>query len=276
MVRQLALVGLLTLSVGVLTLTPMAIPAHAVSQATEPIPCRTYTVQPGDWLANIAEEHGFSAADLLQLNPSIQGPDFLITPGQVLLLPEPLEATALPGSGSGTVAHDAGGGGDPAGADRSGCQTYVVQPGDWVDQIADLHGISLADLLAANPTIEAPDFLITPGQVLLLPLPAPSAETPAVTRVSARDSEFREATSRPTATTAPAASDADDRGPQETATPGAETAAADLTADRAAGQGSTRRESETVIVAVVALVGGVALGVVGSWAIGRRRYVRLG
>ncbi len=45
-------------------------------------------------------------------------------------------------------------------------QIYVVVPGDSLDEISKSQGITLADLVAANPQITNPD-LIFAGQVNL-------------------------------------------------------------------------------------------------------------
>lgn len=49
-----------------------------------------------------------------------------------------------------------------------GCMEYVVRPGDTMFLIAQHFGISLDELIAANPQIENPD-LIYPDQVICVP-----------------------------------------------------------------------------------------------------------
>lgn len=56
----------------------------------------SYIVQPGDWVARIAEENGVTVADIVRLNPEVVAPDYLIHPGQVLVLREALEPQAVP------------------------------------------------------------------------------------------------------------------------------------------------------------------------------------
>ncbi|MDQ3154214.1 MAG: LysM peptidoglycan-binding domain-containing protein [Actinomycetota bacterium] len=46
--------------------------------------------------------------------------------------------------------------------------TYIVQPGDTLSGIAERFGISLSDLIRANPQINDPD-LIHPGEVVYIP-----------------------------------------------------------------------------------------------------------
>ena len=67
----------------------------------------------------------------------------------------------------------------------SGPSTHTVQPGDTLSEIAERHGVALAELIAANPQISNPD-LIFPGQEIHLPGgatapsdgPAPSSPPP--------------------------------------------------------------------------------------------------
>lgn len=49
---------------------------------------------------------------------------------------------------------------------------YIIQPGDTLFAIARRFGITLAELLAANPQIDNPD-LVFPGQRIIIPVPAP-------------------------------------------------------------------------------------------------------
>lgn len=61
----------------------------------------------------------------------------------------------------------------PAPSDRpSPGGTYEVQPGDNLTKIANLYGISVAALIAANPQLLPPDYVIQPGDVLTIPDPA--------------------------------------------------------------------------------------------------------
>jgi LysM repeat protein len=51
--------------------------------------------------------------------------------------------------------------------------TYIVQPGDNLTKIANLFGISVTSLIAANPeTLVPPDYIIQPGDELIIPDPA--------------------------------------------------------------------------------------------------------
>ena len=55
----------------------------------------TYVVQPGDWVARIADENGVTVEDIVRLNPGVTAPDYFIHSGQVLVLREVPEAQAV-------------------------------------------------------------------------------------------------------------------------------------------------------------------------------------
>ncbi len=83
--------------------TPAGEPAEESAAPTGPVPRapasgNTYVVQPGDWVALIAESNGITVADIVRLNPEVTPPGYFIQPGQVLILredPQP-EAAADP------------------------------------------------------------------------------------------------------------------------------------------------------------------------------------
>lgn len=120
----------------------------------------TYVVQPGDTLASIAYQVGVSMHELIYIN-NIVNPD-LIFVGQVLTLPgcaqpvplpEPLPCGAPVGCSVDPV-HPAG-------------QTYTVQPGDTLSQIAAWFGVS-ADYLCEVNGLWNPNMIYV-GQVLIIP-----------------------------------------------------------------------------------------------------------
>ncbi len=163
----------------------------------EPAPDTSrYTVVAGDTLWAIARAHDVELADLIEANPQIQNPHW-IQVGDTVQLPVPsgvgetpkahasadslsqlftaiewpeLEMPLLshndwvlpepPATAVAEVNPD-----PPPGADRA---TYRVQRGDTLWAIARRFGVSLADLVAANPQIQNPDRIAV-GEAIGLP-----------------------------------------------------------------------------------------------------------
>lgn len=110
---------------------------------------QTYTVQEGDTLFSIAVSFGLTVEQLAQAN-NIADPSSIFA-GQVLVIPSAGEiATAAPAP---TI---------------SGQRTYVVQEGDNCFRIALNYGLTCEQLAAANG-LTPPDYLVYPGQVLVIP-----------------------------------------------------------------------------------------------------------
>jgi len=124
-----------------------ASPVQAQGEAT------TYTVQPGDTLAKLANRFGVTVDALVEAN-GIEDPN-LIRVGQVLTIPA--SATAPP---------------TPAGD----VLTYTVQAGDTLAKLAARYGVTVDALVKANG-IEDPN-LIRVGQVLSIPAATRPAPTP--------------------------------------------------------------------------------------------------
>ena len=107
--------------------------------------CTGYvTAQAGDTLDAIAAACGVTVQAIQTANPGLADP---LAAGQVLYIPTGLNSTVV----------------SPLSQTVSG--TYVVQQGDTLDNIASKFGVSLSDLLVANPQIT-----INPGQVINLPV----------------------------------------------------------------------------------------------------------
>ena len=119
------------------------------AQATEP---DTYTVQAGDTLSVIAARHDMSLDQLLAANPQITNPN-RIYPGDQINLSASQPGTDSPNS------------------------TYTVVAGDTLSGIAARQGVTLNELLAANPQISNPN-MIHPGDELNLPSPTTGTPTP--------------------------------------------------------------------------------------------------
>lgn len=127
---------------------PGSAPATPSGSVSEPT---TYTVQRGEWLAQIARKFGITAPQLLAANPGIN-PNVLY-PGQVLRIPAKAapvpEGTPTPGTGT------------------SGSTTYTVRPGDTLYAIAVRFKTTPLALQIAN-NLANPNA-IYPGMVLIIP-----------------------------------------------------------------------------------------------------------
>ncbi len=107
---------------------------------TPPSGTITYTVQRNDNLTSIANRFGTTVSELVRLN-NISNPN-LIYPGQVLIIRE--NGSDIP----------------------DGTQTYTVQQGDTLSEIAARFGTTVSELVRLN-NISNPN-LIYPGQVLII------------------------------------------------------------------------------------------------------------
>ena len=141
----------------------------------------TYTIKSGDTLADIAERFGVSLEDLLAANPGID-PSLLHTGDSVKL---PSGTNATPGVSATETPADPDTtpepeptsepapteepSPDPTNTPAAGAQTYAVESGDFPGTIAEKFGITVEELLAANPGIDATNLQI--GQVLNIPAP---------------------------------------------------------------------------------------------------------
>ncbi len=136
-----------------------------------------YVVQQGDSLWKIAQRFGLSLDALIAANPQIANPS-MIQVGQQINVPVngsmmptiPVQSAPIP----------------PASGTYSGTSwQYVVKAGDTMWRIAKRTGVSLADLVAANPQIADPNK-ITPLQVVNIPgvsaLP-PISATPSLSQI---------------------------------------------------------------------------------------------
>ena len=150
--------GPLVTSPPVATPTPTPTPSPAATDAgpgTIPPEGTTYEVQPGDALSLIGERFGIDWLLIAQAN-NIEPPDYVITPGQILIIP-------------------------PAGPEPSaGADFYVVRSGDTITSIAqalDIEPTALADFnnIADWNTIQVGQVLQIPADEDATPLPL---ETP--------------------------------------------------------------------------------------------------
>ena len=117
-----------------------------------------YTVQRGDTLFLIAQRFGVTVQQILAANPQIKDPS-VIFPGQRICIP----AVAPP----------------PPPAKCTGF-IYTVQPGESLFIIAQRFGVTVPQILAANPQITDPN-VIFPGQKICIPAVAPPPPPPTCT-----------------------------------------------------------------------------------------------
>lgn len=129
-----------------------------------------HVVQPGDSLSSIAAEHGVSLQSVIEANPRLANPN-LIYAGQVINLPGAVPPPPPPAAPAPAPVA-------PADPEPSGSSVYTVRSGDSLSGIAARAGVSLADLLRANPSIRNPS-LIYPGQQIQIPDGGSVPSTPA-------------------------------------------------------------------------------------------------
>lgn len=124
-------------------------------------PCQPYTVQSSDNCTSIAAAHNISVTQLQTWNPWLDSTCYNInaTIGTSICVDQPGVQYILPSSalGSPSVAVTAA----PVPTNiaqntTTDCgQYYDVQPGDYCDLVIVKYGLSLADFLILNPSINA-------------------------------------------------------------------------------------------------------------------------
>ncbi len=155
----------------------------------------TYTIRDGDTLAGIASRLGIALEDLTAANPGVDPGALRV--GQSIKLPAnqdapPPAATATPATSSATAiaaadtpapeateppppeatateapASPTAPAPDSTATPSSVGQSYTVKDGDFPATIAEAFGISVEELLAANPGIDPTDMHI--GDVIIIP-----------------------------------------------------------------------------------------------------------
>lgn len=142
-----------------------------------------HVVEKGDTLRRIAAHYGSTVAAIVAANPDLADPD-RIKPGQELTVPSdgrPASAardavsTPVPGAerpGPGTTPKPTG---RSRPASKPSTTTYTIAAGDTLGKVAKAFGVTLPDLLAANPQITNPD-VVKKGQVVAIPAGAAAAK----------------------------------------------------------------------------------------------------
>ncbi len=120
----------------------ICIPAEAPAQ--EPCPGRLYTVQPGDTFIEIARRFGYTLDALISINLGVN-PNNLRVGQEICLPPSP------------------GGGPFPC----YGGSIYRIRAGDTLYSIARRFGVTLNELIAANPQLDANNLVI--GEPVCIP-----------------------------------------------------------------------------------------------------------
>lgn len=133
------------------TVTPEATPLVGVTE---------YTVVPGDWIWKIARKYNVDPQDIIDLN-DLASPS-AIQPGLVLQIPgpAPVEASDTPNP---TITIT----GTPGTTPEAGGTVHVVQPGEWIWQIARAYGVDPQEIIDANGLTDP--SRISVGQELVIP-----------------------------------------------------------------------------------------------------------
>jgi LysM repeat protein len=109
-----------------------------------------YTVQPGEWIWEIARAFDVDPEAIIEFN-NLSSPND-IEPGMVLKIPSDEAGTTEPVA---TTTASAGG------------VVHVVQPGEWIWQIARQYGVDPQAIIDANDLVNP--GTIYPGQELIIP-----------------------------------------------------------------------------------------------------------
>jgi len=146
-------------------------PPYVAPEATT-----TYTVVAGDTISGIAQAHGVRTADVLAANGLTMESAKRIRPGQTILIPAGGSLKSSPVRQPGASASPA----QKRTIPTDGIHT--VAQGEFPGTIAQMYGVTTADLLAANNMTEADARRLKVGQQLKIPT---GGTKPGATAVSA-------------------------------------------------------------------------------------------
>lgn len=141
--------------------TPPSV-ATTIDPANTLPPPFTYTVVAGDSMYAIAAKFGVAAEDIASYNSWADGILHPLSPGMVILIPPtaPNLTTTVPGLPIPTET--------TAPSPEPGQGKYTVQQGDSLSKIADLWGVEVSALLAANGWVDTA-VVILPGDSINIP-----------------------------------------------------------------------------------------------------------
>jgi LysM repeat protein len=134
---------------------------------------RTYTIQSGDTLSDIADLFSISVDALMAANQLTEADIYTLRPGDTLEIPGVAAAAAATSAPTPTATVPP--------------RTYTLQAGDTPGEIAERFGISVDALLAANNLSREDARRLQTGQVLIIPganAPVNSAPAAEVRNVS--------------------------------------------------------------------------------------------
>jgi lipoprotein-anchoring transpeptidase ErfK/SrfK len=117
-----------------------------------------YEIQDGDTLGAIANRCSISTQQLLQANPAIRDPNRLIA-GEMIAIPGGMQSSLNAASQSTPTTSPV--------IPVTGLRTYSIQPGDTMAGIAAANGISVAQLVEANPWITNPNLIVVGWQLVI-------------------------------------------------------------------------------------------------------------
>ncbi len=109
-----------------------------------------YTIEPGDTMFRIANRYGVNLIALNNANPQISNPNVIFA-GQRICVPKIITPQPPP---------------------QNSCldgRVYLVQRGDTMYNIARRFGISVQEIIAANPQVPDPN-LLNIGQEICVPI----------------------------------------------------------------------------------------------------------